>query len=177
MPNTRTMTSGTRSTPKAFKTLFHCVVRMNSTANETDVPTLNNKNRADTAPVRVITIPKGKSMRMGPGVMNSAGSATTPVKNGIKTQTRLIKNPNGTADTTARMSTQKYKTAMTANWWDRLTANKSMTIEITLRRGSNAWSNPFCRAIFSAKMDCSRLLLMLTSELSIKLLRLFGLEG
>src|SRR5450759_655031 len=108
MLNMTTKASGTRSAPSALSTLFHGVVRISSTAAETDVPTRSNKNRAEVRPVRVMTNPSGRWASAGPGMTKRAGRAIIAVKNGSNSQTRLTKKDMGTAERQARISVRTY---------------------------------------------------------------------
>src|SRR5215471_1007094 len=103
----RMNTSGTFNTVKAPSTIFHGVVNISSSVNDTEVLTRSKRNSADVKPVCVMTNPNGSCTKGGPGVIKRAGKMIIPVKNGKASQTRLTKKSAGMEETRARKRANK----------------------------------------------------------------------
>ena len=110
---------GTARARSAASSRFHGVVSVSSTTSEIDTATRVTIRPAEVSPWLVIPtrwpnhVPNGTTMSPWVMKLNVAGSTTMPVKIGMNSQTRLMKNDSDSPDAAASTSVPRTSTTST----------------------------------------------------------------
>lgn len=149
---------GTNRARSAARSLTHGVVSVSSTTSETDVATRSTMMTAAVMPWLVRPTAFPCQCHMGtttlPCVMklNMAGITMIPVKMGMNSHTRLMKNPSGSPENMARISVTAYIPRSAGACRRNAVAISRASIVKIFTRGSMRWSNPDWFAMSSPNM-------------------------